>query len=139
VVIVMPDPALVFAVDRRGGDVFVVLSGELDVMTLPDVSTAVGDAVADGGRQVFVDLGDVTFMSASGIGWLVQLRHVVTTLGGGLTVTSASACVRRLCTLTGVADGLGVPRLSWPTSGSHGAVGFVPPPRNGLRIVPPPS
>lgn len=52
--------------------------------------------------HVLMDLGDVTAIDAGGVGRLVGLRHALARRGTRLTITRASARVRRVLCLTGL-------------------------------------
>jgi anti-anti-sigma factor len=59
------------AVSIAPGTNEVRLSGVLDVSTVHDVRLAVHAAVDDGAGDLFVDLGDVEMLDATGLGMLV--------------------------------------------------------------------
>ncbi len=64
-------------------------------------------------EDVLMDLGDVTAIDAAGVGRLVGLRQTLAGRGTRLTISTASARVRRVLHLTrldaifGIAPGLG--------------------------------
>ncbi len=51
-----------------------VLSGELDASSAPQVDQAVDALVADGAQQLVIDLGEVTFIDSSGLRTLIRAR-----------------------------------------------------------------
>jgi anti-anti-sigma factor len=53
-----------------GGHVVVGLSGEIDVVTAPAAREVLAEAASQGVTGITVDLGEVTFMDAAGLGVL---------------------------------------------------------------------
>ena len=53
-----------------GGQVAVALSGEIDIVTVPAVRDVLAGAVRQAVTGVIVDLGEVTFLDAAGLGVL---------------------------------------------------------------------
>lgn len=80
--------------DVRGDDVrgagvrseWVVLhvSGEMDLVTSPQLRQRVHQAVADGRRSLVLDLTDVVFCDSSGVGVLVATRRLMRSCRGRL-------------------------------------------------------
>ena len=56
------------------------------------------------GAAVVLDLGDVAFMDASGLEFLVRARRHVEKGGGTLTVSRPTPQVHRLLAICGIAD-----------------------------------
>jgi anti-sigma B factor antagonist len=56
---------------ERGGRVIVLIRGELDLATAPELETAIGESV-DAGHDVVVDLRELEFMDSSGLRVLVS-------------------------------------------------------------------
>lgn len=80
------------------------VAGELDVFTTLQVHRQANDAVASGCADLRIDLSGVTFIDASGIRLLVQLRTTAAEHGGRLEIVAPSACVLRLLALLGLTD-----------------------------------
>ena len=80
------------------GSVCVRLQGELDLATAPDLWRAceVLDGRLEPGVSVFVDLAELHFLDAAGLGTLVRLRNRVQAAGGHLSVLDPSPPVRRV-------------------------------------------
>lgn len=87
------------------GQVRVELAGEIDLHVRDDLKAAL-EAAIRAGADVVVDLTDVTFLDASGVGALVGARRK---LEGqhDLRIHGARAGVRRVLDITGVAALLG--------------------------------
>ena len=58
--------------EQVAGDVWVIaLSGEVDLYTAPEFKEQLVDVIAEGARQVIVDLTDTTFIDSTTLGVLV--------------------------------------------------------------------
>ena len=60
------------------------ITGELDIMTSPEVRQLVHDAVAGGHRDLVLDLSDVFFCDSSGVGVLIAARRLLRSCQGRL-------------------------------------------------------
>ncbi|MFB7499618.1 STAS domain-containing protein [Streptomyces sp. NPDC056161] len=70
--------------DERGGWAVLQVSGELDLVTSPVLRQRVHDAVAEGRRQLVVDLSEVFFCDSSGVGVLIGTRRLLRSCRGRL-------------------------------------------------------
>lgn len=86
-----------------GGAVVVGLSGEIDIATAASAREALDEA-ARSGRDVLVDLREVTFMGAAGLGALVHARDALDRDGHRLTLCSPSALIARVLDVSGLAE-----------------------------------
>src|SRR5579862_5952037 len=84
--------------DGPQGAVVVRVSGEIDIATAGSAREAL-DEVVRLGRDVLVDLGEVTFMGAAGLGALVHARDALEGDGHKLTLCRPSALVGRVLDL----------------------------------------
>ena len=85
-------------------DRFVVLAvaGEVDVYTVPHLRKAFDEILADGtGRNVVVDMSQVSFMDSTGIGALVSARRRLAE-GAQLRLVTTQPNVVKLFALTGL-------------------------------------
>lgn len=89
--------------------IVVVLDGEHDLGTAPDVRAAFAQAV-DGTRSVLVDLGSATFVDSSILGALLDARRHARENDRGFAVArgDASEAVRRVLEVTGLDEELPV-------------------------------
>lgn len=92
------------AVSYVDGRAVVAVRGEVDMVTAPGLGGIV-DAVIDAGHpDVVLDLGGLEFMDAAGLRVIAGAAGRLRPLGGGLTLRSASAMVRRILDITALTD-----------------------------------
>ena len=80
----------------------VVVSGALDVTTLPRVREQLELAAAGRPARLVVDLASCTFVDASALAVLLDLHRRMSRSGGLLTLRGSSPRVLRLLSLTGL-------------------------------------
>lgn len=87
----------------------VVLQGEHDLGTVPQVREALAAASA-GGKSLLVDLSSATFVDSSILGALLEARRSAVEAGRGFAVACSGDAepVRRVLEVTGLADELPV-------------------------------
>jgi anti-anti-sigma factor len=85
-------------VDQHDNAPIVMLTGEVDLSTLPELRACL--APLEG--HVIVDLYGVSFLDCSGIGVLVATRNALSSNGGDLMLRSPTSRVRRVFELTGL-------------------------------------
>jgi anti-anti-sigma factor len=85
-------------VDQHDDAPIVMLTGEVDLSTLPELRACL--APLEG--RVIVDLYGVSFLDSSGIGVLVAARKALSSNGGDLMLRSPRYGVRRVLELTGL-------------------------------------
>ncbi|GGO74815.1 hypothetical protein GCM10012276_23670 [Nocardioides deserti] len=81
----------------------VVVTGELDVLSVSGLRGAVARRSADGCRSVVIDLEGVTFIDCTGLSALLACQQEVAASGGTFSVAALSAAVARVVELTGTA------------------------------------
>ncbi len=69
---------------QRGKWAVLHVSGEMDLVTSPVLRRRVHDAVADGRRDLVLDLSGVVFCDSSGVGVLVATRRLIRSCQGRL-------------------------------------------------------
>ena len=74
----------------------IALHGELDVAVASCLGTAVAHIQHSRSGEIVIDLADVTFMDAAGLGALVAARAAQHERGDRLTIDHAGAEVRRV-------------------------------------------
>ena len=83
----------------------ILVRGELDLATAPQLDAAVASCLDRGYTTVEVDLHDVTFMACAGLNVLLDRR--ARAAGARLAIIRPSPVVARLLTLAGVSALLG--------------------------------
>ncbi|MDQ3631297.1 MAG: STAS domain-containing protein [Actinomycetota bacterium] len=99
------EPGSNFSVDVRPfrEHFVVVVCGEVDLLTAPEVHETVTDAVADGWRKVVVDLRAVSFMDASGV-HLLQSLNAMRQHGVHCRMMDGAPAVRDILQLLALTD-----------------------------------
>ena len=87
---------------RIDRDSRVVVSGDLDLATAPQLMSAVESLAATGARRVVVDLGAVSFMDSSGISALLRADQRLRGAGGVMVLGPMSAQVASVLQMTGL-------------------------------------
>ena len=83
------------------GRSIVYVRGELDVYTATLLRRALAELIAGGARAVVLDLRDLSFMSATGLGVLIGAARRLRHHGGSLVLRSTRPSVRKLIELLG--------------------------------------
>jgi anti-sigma B factor antagonist len=78
------------------------LHGELDLATGPILADALRVLQALDPARITVDLAELTFLDAAGLGQLVGCRNALSARGAELWVTNASSRVRRIVDICGL-------------------------------------
>jgi anti-anti-sigma factor len=86
------------------------LSGELDVTGVDELWAALDELVDSGCRLVTVDLADLDFLDAAGLGILVRAHCELVAAGGRLVLTGVRPAQHRLLEITGLDRVLAVRR-----------------------------
>lgn len=86
---------------EHGTAAVVLLSGDLDLDSAPRLRAALDRVVAHGDHDVVVDVRELHFCGAVGLGLLVAAAQELPA-GGLLTLVGASGMLRRLLHVTGV-------------------------------------
>lgn len=82
----------------------IVVGGELDLDSLEQLVHEVERQIGATPAVVELDLREVTFIDAAGLGALVRCRQAATGNGGRLQVAAASPIVARTMRLAGLAE-----------------------------------
>jgi anti-sigma B factor antagonist len=91
-----------FAIDARrvGQRVVLAVTGEIDMLTAPSLSAAIGNAQPC--HELWVDLSNVSFMDSTGIPALVQAQRTLREAPHSFAVICPPGPVRRVFELSGV-------------------------------------
>jgi anti-anti-sigma factor len=93
-----------FTVDVcMAGPTFVLLvHGELDMATAPQLAAALLGAMESGDADVVIDLSGVSFIDSSGIATIVRSHHALQSARRGLTLRNPTNTVRRTFAISGL-------------------------------------
>lgn len=80
----------------------VPLTGEIDMSTATVIAQAVQPALADGARDLILDMSHVTFIDSSGLNALLEVHASISATGARLAVRSPSRAVRRVIEIAGL-------------------------------------
>jgi anti-sigma B factor antagonist len=90
---------------REGDAVVIAPAGEVDLVTVHEVRSALAEAASEA-RRVVIDLREVTFMDSSGLRLLVEAQRQSEQDGYALAVVRGPAALDRLFDVTGLGDRL---------------------------------
>lgn len=99
-----------FKVDQRseGRAVVLAVSGELDLATCPELEAHLARAFASKAEVVIVDLRELEFIDSTGLSVLVKAHQQAGDTGARFGLVNGGSQVRRLLSLTGLAERLAV-------------------------------
>ena len=97
------DPALSVSIEHGEGDAKarVQVAGEVDVLSVGELSAALGQIIAGGATEIHLDLGGVSFLDSTGLTALLTARAQLEGRGS-VTVDAASPAVRRTFEIAGL-------------------------------------
>ncbi|WP_202918143.1 STAS domain-containing protein [Streptomyces cavernae] len=96
---------------ERGDWTVLEVSGEMDLVTSPELRQRVHDAVADGHRSLILDLSQVRFCDSSGVGVLIATRRLIRSCQGRLRLVLPAHGAEEGSHVNRVMAALGVRRL----------------------------
>jgi anti-sigma B factor antagonist len=85
----------------RDGGATVVVDGELDIATAPQLEAALRDAESRGVKALFLDLGGLAFMDSTGLRSVLAAHQRAQAEGRQLTVQNLQPEVARVLEVTG--------------------------------------
>jgi anti-sigma B factor antagonist len=94
-----------FAVEVGGDSTapVVVVRGEVDVATSPQLRNELNSLIARGARDIVIEFADVSFVDSSGLGVLVGTYKRLREEGNGsIRIVGAQASVRKVFEITGL-------------------------------------
>ncbi|GID26739.1 STAS domain-containing protein [Paractinoplanes brasiliensis] len=99
----MPDE-FVTSLDSDGRTATVALHGEVDVLTVDQVRTALTDALATHPHQIVVDLSGLVFIDSTGLGALIFGFQRARDAGVRFRLTNPSAPIKQILVLSGLLE-----------------------------------
>jgi anti-anti-sigma factor len=93
------------SISERDGRAVVVIRGELDLATAPDLETALSE-LQEGGQDVVVDLRELAFMDSTGLRALVAAHARAEDAGQAFVIVRPlpGAPIERILAIAGVAS-----------------------------------
>jgi anti-anti-sigma factor len=76
------------------------LAGRLDLVSAGEVKLQLGQVIADGHRNLVVDLADVPFIDSSGLGALISALKAARIAGGDMRIARPGEQARLVLNLT---------------------------------------
>jgi anti-anti-sigma factor len=106
-----PGPHFELAVWQRDQNrATVVLDGELDLASAPDLQACLAEISADGVLHVVIDMANLGFIDSTGIGVLVSDFKRLSEAGGSMVVCNAGPRTFRVFEMAGLVELLSVTR-----------------------------
>ena len=102
----MEHPELSIAVQRAPDEVIFRLTGEIDVLTVTDLSVMVTETLADPPARIVLDMAGVTFCDSQGLGTLVVLSRKAQHAQSLLALTNVGDFLLRVLDITGLRSAL---------------------------------
>lgn len=93
---------LEIAAQLEPGHTTMIVQGEIDMETAPQLRDALADCLSTGRPCIYLDLTGVSFIDSSGLHALLAAQRRARSLGGDLVVTKRSHQVDRLIAIAGV-------------------------------------
>ena len=103
----MERPELAITVERAPDEVVCHLTGEIDVLTVTDLSVLVNETLAaEPPARLVLDMAGVTFCDSQGLGTLVVLSRKAQHAGSLLALTNVGEFLLRVLDITGLRSAL---------------------------------
>lgn len=88
--------------EQRGQTTVISLDGSLDALTAGEARSAIEEQLGRGQLQLVLDLGQLDFMSSSGLRVLLEMLKEVRGMGGDLRLAAAQPGVHRSLEIAGL-------------------------------------
>jgi anti-sigma B factor antagonist len=107
-VITIQPVATELSINRRdeAGGVVLALSGELDVVSAPELALCLNELLAESHERVVLDLSELAFVDSAGISVLIKARQDAESNGPTLVLARPTEQVHRVFALVGLAGWL---------------------------------
>jgi anti-anti-sigma factor len=89
-------------------DAVVVLTGELDMASAPELTKVLGQVITDGPQEIVLDFSGLSFIDSSGIAALVDAQHRLGDQKRRLSIHGARRGAVRVFEIAGLVDFLHV-------------------------------
>lgn len=102
----MERPELAITVQRAPDEVILYLAGEIDVLTVTNLSAIVNDTLTDPPARIVLDMSGVTFCDSQGLGTLVVLSRKAQHARTVLALANVGDFLMRVLDITGLRSAL---------------------------------
>ena len=102
----MERPELSITEQRTPDEVIFHLSGEIDVLTVTNLSTLVNEVLTDPPARIVLDMAGVTFCDSQGLGTLVVLSRKAQYARSVLALANVGDFLMRVLDITGLRSAL---------------------------------
>jgi anti-sigma B factor antagonist len=99
-------PELTITVERAPDEVVLHLAGEIDVLTVTNLSAIVNEILAEPPPRIELDMAGVTFCDSQGLGTLVVLSRKAQHARTVLALTNVGEFLMRVLDITGLRSAL---------------------------------
>jgi anti-anti-sigma factor len=99
-------PELTIAVERAPDEVVFHLAGEIDVLTVAELSALVNEILTDPPTRIVLDMSGVTFCDSQGLGTLVVLSRKAQHARTVLALANVGDFLLRVLDITGLRSAL---------------------------------
>jgi anti-sigma B factor antagonist len=99
-------PELSITLQRGPDEVVVHLVGEIDVLTVVNLSTLVNEILVDPPARIVLDMAGVTFCDSQGLGTLVVLSRKAQHARSVLALSNVGGFLMRVLDITGLRSAL---------------------------------
>jgi anti-sigma B factor antagonist len=105
-------PELTITVERAPDEVVLHLAGEIDVLTVTNLSAIVNDTLAEPPPRIVLDMAGITFCDSQGLGTLVVLSRKAQHARSVLALTNVGDFLMRVLDITGLRSALMISSVS---------------------------
>ncbi|GAA2617856.1 STAS domain-containing protein [Paractinoplanes durhamensis] len=102
----MERPELSIEVQHEPDEVILHLAGEIDVLTVANLSAIVNETLAEPPPRIVLDMAGVTFCDSQGLGTLVVLSRKAQHARSVLSLTNVGEFLMRVLDITGLRSAL---------------------------------
>ncbi|MEU4238951.1 STAS domain-containing protein [Actinoplanes sp. NPDC026619] len=102
----MERPELTIEVERAPDEVVLHLAGEIDVLTVTNLSAIVNETLIEPPPRIVLDMAGVTFCDSQGLGTLVVLSRKAQHARAVLSLTNVGEFLMRVLDITGLRSAL---------------------------------
>jgi anti-sigma B factor antagonist len=88
----------------KGNDLILSLSGRIDTITQIQLSNEIDKILNDEFNNLFLDFGEVVYVSSAGIRVIIETHKKITSRGYKLELTNMNDTVKNIFDITGISN-----------------------------------